>query len=103
MKQRIQIARGLAIDPAILLMDEPFAALDAITRRLMHTELLRIWAATGTTIVFVTHDVGEAIVLADRIGVTTRGPAATLKALPPVELPPPRATADPRVRPRRRT
>jgi NitT/TauT family transport system ATP-binding protein len=97
MKQRIQIARGLAIDPAILLMDEPFAALDAITRRLMHTELLRIWAATGTTIVFVTHDVGEAIVLADRIGVMTRGPAATLKALLTVELPRPRDLADPRL------
>jgi NitT/TauT family transport system ATP-binding protein len=97
MKQRIQIARGLAIEPAILLMDEPFAALDAITRRLMHTELLRIWAATGTTIVFVTHDVGEAIVLADRIGVMTRGPAATLKTLLPVELPRPRDLADPRL------
>ena len=96
MKQRIQIARGLAIEPAILLMDEPFAALDAITRRLMHAELLRIWEATATTIVFVTHDVGEAIVLADRIGVMTRGPAATLKAVLPVALPRPRDPADPR-------
>jgi NitT/TauT family transport system ATP-binding protein len=96
MKQRIQIARGLAIEPAILLMDEPFAALDAITRRLMHAELLRLWAATGTTIVFVTHDVSEAIVLADRIGVMTRGPAATLKAVLPVEVPRPRDPADPR-------
>lgn len=90
MKQRIQIARGLAIEPAILLMDEPFAALDAITRRLMHTELLRIWQATKTTVVFVTHDVAEAVTLADRIGVMTRGPSARLKSVLPVQLARPR-------------
>lgn len=95
MKQRIQIARALAIDPAILLMDEPFAALDAITRRTMHAELLRIWAATGKTIIFVTHDVGEALILGDRIGVMTRGPGATLKAVLSIELPRPRDPGNP--------
>jgi NitT/TauT family transport system ATP-binding protein len=77
-------------------MDEPFAALDAITRRLMHGELLRIWTATGKTIVFVTHDVSEALILADRVGVMTRGPGATLKAVLPIELPRPRDPSDPR-------
>ena len=96
MKQRIQIARGLAIDPAILLMDEPFAALDAITRRLMHVELLRIWSATEKTVVFVTHDVAEAVTLADRVGVMSRGPSARLKAVLPVELPRPRDPSHPR-------
>ena len=96
MKQRIQIARALAIEPAILLMDEPFAALDAITRRGMHAELLRIWEATGKTIVFVTHDVAEALILGDRIGMMTRGPAATLKAVLRVGLARPRDPGDPR-------
>jgi NitT/TauT family transport system ATP-binding protein len=95
MKQRIQIARGLAIDPQILLMDEPFAALDAITRRLMHKELLRIWQATGKTIVFVTHDVAEAVALADRVGVMSRGPSARVKALIPIDLPRPRDPGTP--------
>jgi NitT/TauT family transport system ATP-binding protein len=92
MKQRVQIARALANDPSILLMDEPFAALDAQTRRRMQEELVRIWSATGKTIVFITHDIGEAIWLADRIGVMTRGPAARLKHIVDVGLARPRHT-----------
>ncbi|MDT3707243.1 MAG: hypothetical protein ROZ09_10475 [Thiobacillus sp.] len=69
----MQVARALAIDPDILLMDEPFAALDALTKRHMQKELLVIWQRTGKTIVFVTHDIAESIMLSDRIVVMTRG------------------------------
>ena len=74
MKQRIQIARVLANEPQMLLMDEPFAALDAHTRAAMQRELLSICAATGKTVLFITHDIDEAIILADRIGVMHAGP-----------------------------
>ncbi len=67
MRQRGAIARALATDPAVLLMDEPFAALDAQTREILQGEVERIWSATGKTIVFVTHNVREAVRLADRI------------------------------------
>src|SRR5471030_2350536 len=86
MKQRIQIARVLANEPQMLLMDEPFAALDAHTRADMQRELKRICKATGKTVLFITHDIDEAIVLADRIGVMNAGPASKLKGIVPVML-----------------
>jgi NitT/TauT family transport system ATP-binding protein len=95
MKQRVQIARVLATDPKILLMDEPFAALDAQTRARLQDELISIWRKTGKTIVFITHDIMEAILLADRIGVMTKGPASRLGTIIPVDLPRPRRRGSP--------
>jgi NitT/TauT family transport system ATP-binding protein len=74
-RQRVGIARALAVAPDLLLMDEPFASLDAITRHALQDELLRIWRATGTTIVFVTHDIEEAVYLADRVLLLGGAPA----------------------------
>ncbi|MGG5820164.1 ABC transporter ATP-binding protein [Falsiroseomonas sp. HW251] len=90
MKQRIQIARALANDPRILLMDEPFGALDAMTRAVLQGELSRIWAETRKTVLFITHDIEEACALGTRVGVMKRGPGGTLKAVVPVDLPFPR-------------
>jgi len=79
MKQRVQIARALAMNPAVLLMDEPFGALDAITKRLLQAEVHRLWRETGKTIVYITHDITEAILVGSRILVMTNGPAARIR------------------------
>jgi NitT/TauT family transport system ATP-binding protein len=86
MKQRIQIARVLANEPQMLLMDEPFAALDAHTRASLQRELKRICRDSAKTVLFITHDIDEAIILADRIGVMHAGPASKLKGIVPVTL-----------------
>jgi len=95
MRQRLQIARALAVEPKVLLMDEPFGALDALTRRRMHGFLLEIWQRTGKTIVFVTHDIAEAVALADRICVMSVGPGSRITEVIPVPLARPRDLADP--------
>jgi NitT/TauT family transport system ATP-binding protein len=86
MKQRIQIARVLANEPTMLLMDEPFAALDAQTRALMQDELAAIWQGTRTTVLFITHDIDEAVRLGRRIGVMRAGPASQVKGVIEVAL-----------------
>ena len=92
MRQRVAIARLLAINSPVMLMDEPFGALDALTRRTLQDELLRIWRASGKTILFVTHSIEESLYLADRIVVMTYRPG-TIKRDQPVDLPHPRDPA----------
>jgi nitrate/nitrite transport system ATP-binding protein len=90
MKQRVGIARALAMEPRILLLDEPFGALDALTRAHLQDELMAIVANTGSTVVMVTHDVDEAVLLSDRIVMMTNGPAAGIGGILEVALPRPR-------------
>jgi NitT/TauT family transport system ATP-binding protein len=89
MQQRVNLARALAVDPEMLLLDEPFASLDAQTREFMQLELLKIWAQTRKTALFITHDIKEAIYLADRVVVFTARPGRVKESLQ-IDLPRPR-------------
>ncbi len=91
MKQRVGIARALAMEPKVLLLDEPFGALDALTRANLQDELMKIMAKSGCTAVMVTHDVDEAVLLSDRVVMMTNGPSATIGEILEVGLPRPRA------------
>jgi nitrate/nitrite transport system ATP-binding protein len=91
MKQRVGIARAFAIEPKILLMDEPFGALDALTRASLQDELIGVMGKTGATVVMVTHDVDEAVLLSDRVVMMTNGPSATIGEILEVKLEKPRS------------
>ena len=93
MKQRVGIARALAVDPEILLMDEPFGSVDAQTKQRLHGELLDIWGETGKTVLFVTHDVDEAVTLADRVVVLTGSPGSVHEVVD-IDLDRPRVRTD---------
>ena len=93
-RQRVAIARALSIEPASVLMDEPFSTLDEVTARFLRSELLELWQRTGQTVVFVTHSIREAVFLADNIYVMTSGPGRVLERIP-IEVPRPRRYEDP--------
>jgi NitT/TauT family transport system ATP-binding protein len=99
MRKRVALAQNLINEPRILLMDEPFSALDVQTRAIMSSELLTLWELTRPAVVFVTHDLEEAIALADKVVVLTAGPAATVKATYRVNLPRPRSVQEIRFEP----
>jgi nitrate/nitrite transport system ATP-binding protein len=90
MRQRVGIARALAMEPKVLLLDEPFGALDALTRGMLQESLMEIHAQLANTVIMVTHDVDEAVLLSDRIVMMTNGPEATIGEVLPVNLPRPR-------------
>jgi nitrate/nitrite transport system ATP-binding protein len=94
MRQRVGLARAFSTEPKVLLLDEPFAQIDALTRGVIQDELVRMWAASQSTVFMVTHDVDEAIVLSDRIALMTSGPNARLAELVEVKLPRPRSRAE---------
>ncbi len=95
MKQRVEVARALAVNPDVMFLDEPFGALDSITRMVMRSELLRIWHAERKTILFVTHDIDEAVQLSDRVVVMSARPGR-IQQIVPIDVPHPRDISSPR-------
>ncbi len=94
MRQRVGLARAFSTEPKVLLLDEPFAQIDALTRGVIQDELVRMWTASRNTVFMVTHDVDEAILLSDRIALMTSGPEARLAEIVEVKIPRPRTRAE---------
>lgn len=94
MRQRVAIARALAVEPKVLLLDEPFGALDALTKSVLQDELIKIWESTNLTCVMITHDIEEAIYLSDKIVVLSNGPSATVFDTVQVDIPRPRIRSE---------